>query len=49
MRLTHGVRACVFDVSETLVDEPRMWTELALHTGVTPFAAAPVSDLEKWD
>lgn len=31
-----GVRAVVFDVGETLVDETRAWTEAALAAGVTP-------------
>jgi FMN phosphatase YigB (HAD superfamily) len=38
IRLPDGVRALVFDVGETLVDESRMWTEKALRVGVTPFA-----------
>ena len=37
-RVLDGVRAVVFDVGETLVDETRMWTELAVRAGVTPFA-----------
>ena len=37
VRLPEGVRALVFDVGETLVDETRMWTEHAQHAGVTPF------------
>lgn len=32
------VRAVVFDVGETLVDESRAWTALAERAGVTPFA-----------
>lgn len=31
------VRAIVFDVGETLVDETRMWSELARAASVTPF------------
>lgn len=31
------VRSIVFDVGETLVDETRMWSELAAAAGVTPF------------
>lgn len=38
IRLPDGVRALVFDVGETLVDESRMWAENALNAGVTPFA-----------
>lgn len=37
-RFPEGVRALVFDVGETLVDESRMWSESALNAGVTPFA-----------
>lgn len=37
-KLPKGVRALVFDVGETLVDETRLWTERALNAGVTPFA-----------
>ncbi|WP_238420688.1 HAD family hydrolase [Gordonia sp. 'Campus'] len=37
-RLLAGVRAVVFDVGETLVDESRMWSLLARDAGVTPFA-----------
>ncbi|SBN61820.1 haloacid dehalogenase superfamily, subfamily IA, variant 1 with third motif having Dx(3-4)D or Dx(3-4)E [Curtobacterium sp. 9128] len=37
MSVLSGVRAVVFDVGETLVDETRAWTELARHAGVTPF------------
>ncbi|MDZ7886632.1 MAG: HAD-IA family hydrolase [Mycobacterium sp.] len=36
-RLPKGLRALVFDVGETLVDESRMWTAYAQHAGVTPF------------
>jgi FMN phosphatase YigB (HAD superfamily) len=32
------VRALVFDVGETLVDESRAWSEQARRVGVTPFA-----------
>jgi FMN phosphatase YigB (HAD superfamily) len=35
--LPEGVRAVVFDVGETLVDETRAWTVLADASGVTPF------------
>lgn len=31
------IRCVVFDVGETLVDETRMWTELAQRLGLTPF------------
>lgn len=37
VRLPDGLRALVFDVGETLVDESRMWTERAQHAGITPF------------
>ncbi|EOM77393.1 HAD family hydrolase [Rhodococcus rhodnii] len=37
-RLPTGLRAVVFDVGETLVDESRMWAELAREAGTTPFA-----------
>ncbi|WP_439031058.1 HAD family hydrolase [Gordonia terrae] len=37
-RLPAGVRAVVFDVGETLVDESRMWSVVARAAGVTPFA-----------
>ncbi len=37
-RLPAGLRAVVFDVGETLVDESRMWAERALDAGTTPFA-----------
>lgn len=33
----HDVRAVVFDVGETLIDETRMWTAHARSAGVTPF------------
>ena len=36
-RLPAGLRAVVFDVGETLVDESRMWAERALDAGTTPF------------
>lgn len=32
----------VFDVGETLVDESRMWTELAQRVGVTPLTLGGV-------
>lgn len=32
-----GIRAIVFDVGETLVDETRIWTAAAHTVGVTPF------------
>ncbi|MHA3022333.1 HAD family hydrolase [Mycobacterium sp. BMJ-28] len=38
MKLPEGLRALVFDIGETLIDESRMWTEFALNAGVTPFA-----------
>jgi hypothetical protein len=38
VRLPAGVRAIVFDVGETLVDESRAWTTQAERAGVTPFA-----------
>ncbi|MEE4023807.1 HAD family hydrolase [Gordonia sp. PKS22-38] len=38
LRLPGGVRAVVFDVGETLVDESRMWSYHARRVGVTPFA-----------
>lgn len=31
-----GIEAVVFDVGETLVDESRAWTELAVRAGLTP-------------
>ncbi|MFZ2512708.1 MAG: HAD family hydrolase [Gordonia sp. (in: high G+C Gram-positive bacteria)] len=34
-----GIRVVVFDVGETLVDESRMWTQLAESAGVTPFTS----------
>lgn len=37
-RLPDGIRAVVFDVGETLVDETRRWSALAREAGVTPFA-----------
>ncbi|WP_395309213.1 HAD family hydrolase [Mycobacterium sp. AMU20-3851] len=37
MESLDGVRAVVFDVGETLVDETRMWTAHARSAGVTPF------------
>ncbi|WP_043450398.1 HAD family hydrolase [Jongsikchunia kroppenstedtii] len=37
-QLSHGLRAVVFDVGETLVDESRMWAGRAAAAGVTPFA-----------
>ncbi|WP_304114849.1 HAD family hydrolase [Mycolicibacterium bacteremicum] len=37
-KLPDGLRALVFDVGETLVDESRIWTENALNADLTPFA-----------
>jgi HAD superfamily hydrolase (TIGR01509 family) len=37
-----GVRAAVFDVGETLVDESRAWSEQARRVGVTPFSLMAV-------
>lgn len=37
MRISAEVRAMVFDVGETLVDESRAWISLAERSGVTPF------------
>lgn len=37
MRIPAGVRAVVFDVGETLVDESRAWAMQAQRAGVTPF------------
>lgn len=37
IRMPAGVRAVVFDVGETLVDESRAWTIQAERAGVTPF------------
>ncbi len=37
IRLPAEVRAVVFDVGETLVDESRAWSALAERAGVTPF------------
>lgn len=37
IRLPVGLRAFVFDVGETLVDESRAWSRQAELTGVTPF------------
>ena len=31
------IRCVVFDVGETLVDETRMWTDLAQRLGLPPF------------
>ncbi len=36
-QLPDGIRAVVFDVGETLVDESRMWAEQAHAAGATPF------------
>ncbi|WP_230462001.1 HAD family hydrolase [Gordonia sp. 135] len=36
--IRNGIRATVFDVGETLVDESRMWAERARAAGITPFA-----------
>lgn len=33
-----NIRAIVFDVGETLVDETRLWAEQAEHAGVTPLS-----------
>lgn len=33
-----SIRAIVFDVGETLVDETRLWTDQAEHAGVTPLS-----------
>ena len=40
--LPSGLRAIVFDVGETLVDESRLWTERAHEAGTTPFAVMGV-------
>ncbi|GAP53630.1 hypothetical protein AHiyo6_01950 [Arthrobacter sp. Hiyo6] len=37
IRMPAGVRAVVFDVGETLVDESRAWKTQAVRAGVTPF------------
>lgn len=36
-QLPGGIEVVVFDVGETLVDETRMWTQLAVAAGVAPF------------
>lgn len=38
LQLPAGVRALVFDVGETLIDESRAWSDRAREAGVTPFA-----------
>lgn len=42
LELLRDVRAIVFDVGETLVDESRAWAELAEMAGVTPLTLAGV-------
>lgn len=37
-----GIECVVFDVGETLVDETRHWTDLALRAGVTPLTLCAV-------
>lgn len=37
-----GVRCVTFDIGETLVDETRMWSELAERLGVTPLTLSSV-------
>ncbi|NLU84867.1 HAD family hydrolase [Rhodococcus sp. HNM0569] len=41
-RLPDDLRCVVFDVGETLVDETRLWAELARRAGVTPFTLTAV-------
>ncbi|SLI42620.1 phosphoglycolate phosphatase [Mycobacteroides abscessus subsp. bolletii] len=36
------VRCVVFDVGETLIDETRMWADLAFYTGLTPLTVCGV-------
>ena len=37
-----GIECVVFDVGETLVDESRYWTDLAIRAGVTPLTLCAV-------
>lgn len=40
--LVRGIRCVVFDVGETLVDESRLWADMAQQAGITPFTLCGV-------
>src|SRR6185369_17401032 len=40
--LPQGIRCVVFDVGETLVDESRLWADVAKQVGVPPFTLCGV-------
>lgn len=42
VELPNGIQCVVFDVGETLVDESRYWTDLAIRAGVTPVTLSAV-------
>src|ERR1700676_3546999 len=42
MNRLREIRCIVFDVGETLVDEGRLWADLAQRAGITPFTLSGV-------